>query len=175
MLFSFLPILTDLTVAILYLSTVFNPWLGLIVFLQVVFYVLVTFHFTKEKSSLQRDMNEADNLQRQRVVESLQNFATVKYFTNESYESLKYKSAVQGYQKQQTIVEQRIYQLQIVQVFILNGGLLLCSIVCAWMIVDERTLDVGDYVLLAAYLAQLYGPVFYLGTYYSWDTTAIRR
>jgi len=36
----------------------------------------------------------ADNLQRQRIVESLQNFEAVKYFTNESYESLKYNSAV---------------------------------------------------------------------------------
>ena len=47
---------------------------------------------------LRRQMNEADNKQRARGVDSLLNAETVKYFSMEAWEVQKYKEAVLDYQ-----------------------------------------------------------------------------
>lgn len=48
---------------------------------------------------------------------------------------------------------------------IINGGLLVGSLLCAWM-VHDRQLNVGDYVLFSTYIIQLYTPLNWFGTYY---------
>jgi ATP-binding cassette subfamily B (MDR/TAP) protein 7 len=50
------------------------------------------------KSVFRRKMNEADNKQRARGVDSLLNAETVKYFSMEAWEVDKYKEAVLDYQ-----------------------------------------------------------------------------
>lgn len=56
--------------------------------------------------------------------------------------------------------------LNTVQNFIISGGLLLGSLLCAHMVVDHKQLTVGDYVLFASYIIQLYVPLNWFGTYY---------
>lgn len=56
--------------------------------------------------------------------------------------------------------------LNIVQNVIISGGLLLGSLLCAYMVVIDQTLSVGDYVLFASYIIQLYVPLNWFGTYY---------
>ena len=52
---------------------------------------------------LRRQMNEADNKQRARGVDSLLNAETVKYFSMEAWEVEKYKEAVLDYQGWNTL------------------------------------------------------------------------
>ena len=47
----------------------------------------------------------------------------------------------------------------------INGGLLVGSLLCAWM-VSHHKLTVGDYVLFSSYIIQLYTPLNWFGTYY---------
>lgn len=56
--------------------------------------------------------------------------------------------------------------LNTVQNFIISGGLLTGSLLCVHMIVDSKQLTVGDYVLFASYIIQLYVPLNWFGTYY---------
>lgn len=56
--------------------------------------------------------------------------------------------------------------LNITQNVIISGGLLAGSLLCAWMVVEKEQLTVGDYVLFASYIIQLYVPLNWFGTYY---------
>lgn len=52
------------------------------------------------------------------------------------------------------------------QNIIITVGLLAGSLLCAWMVFNKDQLTVGDYVLFASYIIQLYVPLNWFGTYY---------
>ena len=58
------------------------------------------------------------------------------------------------------------------QNFLINGGLLVGCLLCAYFITHEDdNLTVGDYVLFSTYLVQLYTPLNWFGTYYRYACT----
>ncbi|PNF43622.1 hypothetical protein B7P43_G03106 [Cryptotermes secundus] len=111
-------------------------------------------------------MNLADNAQRARSVDSLLNFETVKYYGAEDYEVDSYREAILSFQTEEwkSIVTQNI--LNTVQNVIVCGGLLTGSLLCVHMVVTHQGLTVGDYVLFASYIIQLYVPLNWFGTFY---------
>lgn len=56
--------------------------------------------------------------------------------------------------------------LNTMQNIIVCGGLLAGSLLCAYLVVYEEGLTVGDYVLFASYIIQLYVPLNWFGTFY---------
>lgn len=56
--------------------------------------------------------------------------------------------------------------LNTMQNVIVCSGLLIGSLLCVDMIVNHDELTVGDYVLFASYIIQLYVPLNWFGTYY---------
>ena len=56
--------------------------------------------------------------------------------------------------------------LNTLQNIIVCGGLLAGSLLCVDMVVRNQGLTVGDYVLFASYIIQLYVPLNWFGTYY---------
>jgi ATP-binding cassette subfamily B (MDR/TAP) protein 6 len=111
-------------------------------------------------------MNQADNEQKQHAVDSLLNFETVKYYANESYETNRYANSILRYQAEEWKVTASICVLNMVQLILINGGLLIGSLLCVYKVVHNQGFTVGDYVLFTSYLIQLYGPLNYFGTYY---------
>ncbi|KAG8297690.1 ATP-binding cassette sub- B member 6, mitochondrial [Homalodisca vitripennis] len=111
-------------------------------------------------------MNLADNATKARSVDSLLNFETVKYYGAESYEVEAYRNAVLDYQKEEIKSVLSLTFLNSLQNIIVCSGLLIGSLLCVNMVVNEQTLSVGDYVLFASYIIQLYVPLNWFGTYY---------
>ena len=110
-------------------------------------------------------MNTADNEQRTTSVDSLLNAETVKYFSMESYEVNKYKEKILLYQTEEWKSSASLVMLNVIQSFVMNGGLLGVSLYCAHM-VSDKDLTIGDFVLLGTYFQQLMGPLNWLGTLY---------
>ncbi|XP_069668711.1 ATP-binding cassette sub-family B member 6 isoform X2 [Periplaneta americana] len=165
-LFSIVPTITDIIVAVCYFISAFNGWFGLIVFITMCLYIAATILVTEWRTKFQRRMNLADNATRARSVDSLLNFETVKYYGAEEYEVESYRQAILDYQVEEwkSIVTQNI--LNTVQNVIICGGLLSGSLLCVHMVVAHQGLTVGDYVLFASYITQLYVPLNWFGTYY---------
>ena len=113
-----------------------------------------------------RSMNQADNEQKQHAVDSLLNFETVKYYANENYETNRYANSIIRYQIEEWKVTASIALLNMVQLILINAGLLIGSLLCVKMVVNNEGFTVGDYVLFTSYLFQLYAPLNYFGTYY---------
>lgn len=165
-LFSIIPTIIDIIIAVIFFITAFNAWFGLIVFVTMALYILVTIMVTEWRTKFQRRMNLADNEQKARSVDSLLNFETVKYYGAESYEVMAYREAITSFQSAEFNSMITLNILNTMQNIIVCGGLLAGSLLCVKMVVDDGKLSVGDYVLFASYIIQLYVPLNWFGTYY---------
>lgn len=121
---------------------------------------------TEWRTKFQRRMNLADNAQKARSVDSLLNFETVKYYGAEGYEVQAYRETIVDYQKEEFKNNLTLNILNSSQNIIITAGLLVGSILCAYLVVDVQSLTVGQYVLFSTYLVQLYMPLNWFGTFY---------
>ncbi|EAT40111.1 AAEL008134-PA [Aedes aegypti] len=165
-LFSITPTIVDILVAVVFFVMAFNWWFGFIVFLTMALYIVATIMVTEWRTKFQRRMNLADNQQKARSVDSLLNFETVKYYGAEQYEVDSYREAILKYQDEEWKSSITLNILNTMQNVIVCGGLLAGSLLCAYLVVYEEGLTVGDYVLFASYIIQLYVPLNWFGTFY---------
>ncbi|XP_068633217.1 ATP-binding cassette sub-family B member 6 [Battus philenor] len=165
-LFSIAPTLVDILVAVVYFVSQFNAWFGLIVFCTMMLYIVATIMVTEWRTTYQRRMNQADNEQKARSVDSLLNYETVKYYGAEGYEVVSYREAIVNFQKEEFKSLITLNMLNTLQNVIICGGLLAGSLLAVYMVVRTYELTVGDYVLFTSYIVQLYVPLNWFGTYY---------
>jgi len=110
-------------------------------------------------------MNESDSEANTKAIDSLLNYETVKYFGNEDHEARRYDVALQGYEKAAIKTRVSLSYLNIGQAGIIAIGVSLMMGMAASGVVAHR-MTVGDFVLVNAYLIQLYLPLNILGTVY---------
>uniref|UniRef100_H3BEA4 ATP-binding cassette sub-family B member 6 n=2 Tax=Latimeria chalumnae TaxID=7897 RepID=H3BEA4_LATCH len=163
--FSIFPTIADIVIAIIYFSSAFNAWFGLIVFVCMVLYLGLTIVITEWRTKYRREMNTRDNEAKSKAVDSLLNFETVKYYNAESYEVNRFGEAITKYQVAEWKTNASLALLNQTQNLIIGLGLLTGSLLCAYF-VTENKFQVGDYVLFATYIVQLYTPLNWFGTYY---------
>ncbi|KAM6946161.1 ATP-binding cassette sub-family B member 6-like [Aplochiton taeniatus] len=163
--FSILPTIADIIIAIVYFSSYFSVWFGLIVFLCMLLYLTCTILITEWRTKYRREMNTQDNNAKSRAVDSLLNFETVKYYNAERYEVLCFEEAILRYQECEWKTNASLALLNQTQNLIIGSGLLAGSLLCAYL-VTQGQFQVGDYVLFGTYIIQLYTPLNWFGTYY---------
>jgi ATP-binding cassette subfamily B protein len=128
-------------------------------------YIWYTLAVTEWRIKFRRQMNESDQSANTKAIDSLLNFETVKYFNNERHEAERYDVALQQYEKAAVKNRTSLANLNIGQAFIIALGVTGIMTLAASGVVDKR-LTVGDFVLVNAYLIQLYMPLNFLGTVY---------
>ncbi|XP_014253071.1 ATP-binding cassette sub-family B member 6, mitochondrial [Cimex lectularius] len=165
-LFNILPTIVDIIVAVVYFVVAFNPYFGLIVFITMFLYILETICITEWRTKFQRRMNIADNASKARSVDSLLNFETVKYYSAERYEVDAFRESIHKFQVEEWKSMVSLNLLNNLQNVTICSGLLAGSLLCVYLAATHQGLDVGDYVLFAGYILQLYVPLNWFGTYY---------
>lgn len=163
--FSILPTIIDIIIAIIYFTVEFNVLFGLIVFITMAVYLVGTITVTEWRTKFRRRMNEAENKQRTRAVDSLLNFETVKYYGAEQLEVDRYDEAILNFQKQEYVSVATLNFLNLVQTLVINAGFLAGSLYCGYLVAENEK-SVGDYVLFGTYIMQLMVPLNWLGTLY---------
>jgi ATP-binding cassette subfamily B protein len=93
------------------------------------------------------------------------NFETVKYFANDEHEAGRYDRALHAYETAAVKSETTLALLNIGQGSIIAGGLIAMMLLAAYGVASHR-MTVGDFVLVNAYLIQLYMPLNFLGMVY---------
>lgn len=164
-LFNIVPTFADIGVAVVYFVIAFDAWFGLIIFTTMTTYLLCTIYIQEWRTKFRRVMNELDNVTRAKGVDSLLNFETVKYYGQEQYEVDRFNTCIVNYQKAEWKSLASLNLINSCQNSVINIGLLCGSLLCAYR-VTQGSLTVGDYVLFASYIVQLYAPLNYFGTYY---------
>jgi ATP-binding cassette subfamily B protein len=138
---------------------------ALITTVAVVAYVSFSIVATEWRTKFVREANIADSATNTRAVDSLLNFETVKYFTNEEFEAERY-----DYELGKWELARRKNRLSL---FSLNGGqaLIIATAMTAmmWLAtsrVASGTMTLGDFVLINAFMIQLFLPLNFLGFVY---------
>ena len=108
-------------------------------------------------------MNAAESKANTASVDALLNYETVKYFGNEEHEANRFDHHMREWEKQSVISEQTLALLNIGQGAIIVTGVIILLYLAAEGIVDG-SLTIGDFIMLNAFLLQIYLPLNFLGT-----------
>ena len=138
---------------------------ALITLSAVLAYVWFSVAATEWRTKFVREANIADSASNNRAVDSLLNFETVKYFTNEEFEVQRYDYELEKWES-----ARRKNRLSL---FSLNGGqaaiIAVAMTAMMWLAtsrVAAGTMTLGDFVLINAFMIQLFLPLNFLGFVY---------
>lgn len=165
MVFNIVPTLFEIALVIGVLLVNYSIWFALVTFVAVVLYIGWSVVATDWRTGYVRAANLADSQSNTRAVDSLLNFETVKYFTNERHEAERYDTDLAQWE-----VARRNNRLSL---FALNGGqaLIIAVAMTTMMILAGKnvvagTMTLGDFVLINAFMMQLFMPLNFLGFVY---------
>jgi ATP-binding cassette subfamily B protein len=163
--FNIAPTLFEIAMVVGILLFNYGPSFAVIVVIAVFAYGLFSFRATEWRTQFVRELREADNSSNSRAVDSLLNFETVKYFSNEEFEAQRYDKLLAQWE-----LARRKNRLSL---FTLNGGqAVVIAIAQTSMIglaavqVQDGTLTLGDFVLINQFMIQLFMPLGFLGMVY---------
>jgi ATP-binding cassette subfamily B protein len=131
----------------------------------IVTYVYFTYKATEYRVKIRRQMNDADTDANTKAVDSLLNYETVKYFGNEARETVRFDKSMAKYERAAVKTYVSLAVLNAGQALIFTTGLTTCMIMAARGVANG-TMTVGDFVMINAYLIQLYQPLHMLGFVY---------
>ncbi|HTO43651.1 MAG TPA: ABC transporter ATP-binding protein/permease [Burkholderiales bacterium] len=165
MLFSIIPVILEFSLVAAVLLSKFDWRFAAITFTAVAAYLGFTFGVTEWRMEIRRRANELDSKASSRAIDSLLNYETVKYFNNEEFEARRYDENLKQYESAEVKNEASLGALNIGQSAIIAVAVTLLMILSAQGVVN-RTLTLGDLVLINGLLIQLYIPLNFLGMVY---------
>jgi len=165
MLFSAIPTVLEVAMVAGILWYNFGWTFAVVTLITVVLYVIFTFAITDWRVRFRREMNDRDSEANTRAIDSLLNFETVKYFANEAHEASRFDVALQAYEKAAVKSQTTLAFLNVGQGIIIAIGLVAVMLLAASGVAAGR-LTVGAFVMVNAYLVQLYMPLNFLGVVY---------
>jgi len=163
MIFSILPTVFEIAVVCGILLVKFKPWFAVVTLVTVVVYFIYTYKVTEWRIKFRVQMNQADSTANSAAVDSLINYETVKYFGNEKWEARRYDENLRTWEKASIKSLVSLALLNIGQGVIIGGGLTILMIMAAQEVVAGG-MTLGDFVMVNAFLIQLYIPLNFLGT-----------
>lgn len=159
------PTLLELALVVGILSANFGVHYALVIVAAIVAYVWFTVFVTNWRLTFIREANLADNKTNSRAVDSLLNFESVKYFNNEVIEGERYDIDLAEWEGARR--KNRI------SLFALNGGqaLIIATSITAmlWFAASDvmaGKITIGDFVLVNAFMMQIFMPLNFLGFVY---------
>ncbi len=164
-LFNVLPTLLEIALVCGILWRLYDVWFAVVTFVTITGYIAYTFTVTEWRIKFRRRMNESDSEANTKAIDSLLNYETVKYFGNEEHEARRYDVALQRYEKAAIKTRVSLSLLNIGQAAVIALGITVMMGMAAAGVAGGR-MTVGDFVLVNAYLIQLYLPLNFLGTVY---------
>jgi ATP-binding cassette subfamily B protein len=163
--FQVLPTILELILTIGILWHLFGWLYAAVTLFTVATYMVFTLSFTAWRIKFRRQMNETDNAAQTKAIDSLLNFETVKYFGNETHESRRFDESLTSYEKAAVRSQVTLSMLNFGQAVIIATGAVSLMLMAASGVVAGR-MNVGQFVLVNAYLLQLYQPLNLMGFVY---------
>ncbi|MEO1767146.1 ABCB family ABC transporter ATP-binding protein/permease [Thiobacter aerophilum] len=165
MLFNILPTLVEIGLVAAILIVNYDIRFALVVFATLVVYVAFTLFVTEWRMVFRRTMNDMDSKANTRAIDSLLNYETVKYFSNEQFETRRYDESLQVWEKAAVRNQTSLAALNAGQSFIIAVGVTILMFLAARSVI-AGTMTLGDLVLINAYMIQIYLPLHFLGFVY---------
>ncbi len=132
---------------------------------SVVLYIFFSMITTDWRTQFVREANKADSAASTRSIDSLLNYETVKYFTNEEYEARLYDHALADWESARRKNRLSLLSLNAGQALIITVAMTAMMWLAAQR-VAEGAMTIGDFVLINAFMMQLFMPLNFLGFVY---------
>ena len=165
MIFNILPTLLELVIVISIFLTSYGPDFAGVIMLALIFYVVYSIIATEKRTRFVREMNKAESATSNRAIDSLLNYETVKYFTNEVYEAELYDHELANWEGAKRRSRLSLFALNGGQAFIVTVSMT----VMLWLAasgVATGAMSLGDFVLVNTFMMQLFIPLNFLGFVY---------
>jgi ATP-binding cassette subfamily B protein len=164
-LFSILPTLVEIALVLGYLALHYDIWFTIITAVALTVYIAFTVSVTEWRTHFRRTMNDLDSKANTRAIDSLINYETVKYFSNEDYEAQRYDQGLQKYESAAVRSQTSLSLLNSGQSLIIATAVTLILWRATQGVID-KTMTLGDLVLVNSFMIQLYIPLNFLGVIY---------
>ena len=165
MVFNIVPTLLEIVMVVSILFVKYGIWFAVITLSSIIAYITYSVFATELRTRYVRAANKADSSSNTRAIDSLLNYETVKYFTNEEFEAKAYDEQLSTWE--QAKIKNRL------SLFALNGGqALIIAVAMTAMLalaaneVAAGVMTLGDFVLINAFMMQLFMPLNFLGFVY---------
>ena len=143
----------------------YGPWYAVVTLITIGLYCYLTFVITEWRNIFRKRMNQADNDVSTKMIDSLLNFETVKYFNNEDFEVKRLDQSLKDYELAANQSRHTLSLLNIAQTFIIMVGITIMLVMSVYGI-KSGDINVGGFVVINAYMLQLYQPLNWLGSVY---------
>ena len=138
---------------------------AVVTLVTILLYIYLTYIITQWRLKFRRRMNEADNMVSSKLVDSLLNYETVKYFNNENYEFDRLDNSLKDYEGAAVENEFSLSYLNITQTVVIITGITLMLSMSVFDI-KAGAISIGGFVVINAYMFQLYQPLNFFGSVY---------
>ena len=143
----------------------YGPWYAVVTLVTIGLYSFLTFKITEWRNVFRKRMNQADNDVSTKMIDSLLNFETVKYFNNEAFEANRLDQSLEEYELAANQSRHSLSLLNIAQTFIIMVGITIMLVMSVYGI-KSGEINIGGFVVINAYMLQLYQPLNWLGSVY---------
>ncbi|MDC7703823.1 ABCB family ABC transporter ATP-binding protein/permease [Vogesella indigofera] len=163
--FNILPTLVEIALVLGILLYRYNVWFAVVTLSTIAIYIAFTLIITEWRTVFRRTMNDLDSRANSKAVDALINYETVKYFGNERYETERYDGNLASWERSAIKNQVSLSMLNAGQGVIIATGVTLIMWLAARGVVS-REMTVGDVVLVATFITQLWAPLHFLGFVY---------
>ena len=163
--FNVFPTFIEIILVSIILLNLYGYFYALITIITITIYVILTFIITQWRVQFRRDMNSADNSVSTKMIDSLLNFETVKYFNNENHEFNRLDVSLKKYELAANKSRHSLSLLNIAQIIVIMSGITIMLVMTAFGI-RSNDISIGGFVVINAYMLQLYQPLNLLGSVY---------
>jgi len=172
-LFNILPSVIDTVLTLGVIWHLFGfAYVGVIL-AALVIYSTVTLRYTQMRIGIRRARNEAISEANHRLVDSLLNYETVKYFGAERFEDRRIDDAQERLEVASVRLQDSTNALFSSQNFIISLAATIVMVLAGHDVTTHR-IDVGHFVMVNTYLMALYGSLTSIGWIYaSWRSSRV--
>ncbi|HEY0847295.1 MAG TPA: ABC transporter ATP-binding protein/permease [Noviherbaspirillum sp.] len=164
-LFTLVPTILEIVMVIAIMTARYSDWYTVILGITFLVYCAFTIVFTARRAIFQRRVNRLDSNAKSLLADSLINYDTVKYFTNEKHEAERFKG-IMGHWAEAAVANQKaLFLLHVGQSGIIAMGVASVMLLAGYGVM-AREMTVGDLVLINAYVIQVCLPLNALGFVY---------
>ncbi|MDC0339571.1 ABC transporter ATP-binding protein/permease [Pelagibacteraceae bacterium] len=164
-LFNVVPTFFEIFLVAGILFYLYGFWYAFVTLITIGLYSYLTFQITEWRNEFRKRMNKSDNEVSTKMIDSLLNFETVKYFNNEIYEFNRLDKSLKDYELAANQSRHSLSLLNIAQTFIIMLGITVMLVMSAYGI-KNGDISIGGFVVINAYMLQLYQPLNFLGSVY---------
>lgn len=161
-LFTILPALVEIGSVVAIMASGYTIGFTLVIAATFIAYGLYTSIFTRRRMAVQREVNRLEAQSDGRLVDSLLNHDTVKYFATEGVESARLDEVLERWIVARLANQRALSVLHIGQSAIIALGIAAVMLLAVQYVVAGR-MTVGDLVLVNAYIIQVCMPLNALG------------